>query len=113
MLVSSIAYLKEQRREWRNVSLYGQEFNALTCSIGRMNLFLHGIEDFRIVNGDPLAAPAFVENGKLKQFDVVLANPPYSISQWNRKAFEKDQYGRNILGIPPRAAPTMRSSSTF
>lgn len=102
MLVSSIAYLKEQHKEWRNVSLYGQEFNALTCSIGRMNLFLHGIEDFHIVNGDTLAAPAFVEGGQLKQFDVVLANPPYSISQWNRKAFEADQYGRNFLGVPPQ-----------
>lgn len=102
MLVSSIAHLKEQHKEWRNVSLYGQEFNALTCSIGRMNLFLHGIEDFHIVNGDTLAAPAFVEGGRLKQFDVVLANPPYSISQWNRKAFEKDPYGRNFLGVPPQ-----------
>lgn len=67
-----------------------------------MNLFLHGIEDFHIVNGDTLAAPAFVEGGQLKQFDVVLANPPYSISQWNRKAFEADQYGRNFLGVPPQ-----------
>lgn len=102
MLVSSVAYLKEQHREWRNVALYGQEFNALTCSIGRMNLFLHGIEDFHIVNGDTLAAPAFVEGGQLKRFDVVLANPPYSISQWNREAFKKDPYGRNILGVPPQ-----------
>ena len=83
MLISSIAYLKRHNKEWRNVSLYGQEFNALTSAIGRMNLFLHGIEDFRIVNGDTLAAPAFVEKGKLKQFDLVLANPPYSIKQWN------------------------------
>ena len=102
MLVSSIAYLKEQHKEWRNVSLYGQEFNALTCAIGRMNLFLHGIADFHIANGDTLAAPAFVEAGRLKQFDVVLANPPYSISQWNRRAFEADPYGRNILGLPPQ-----------
>ena len=102
MLVSSIAYLKEQSKEWRNVSLYGQEFNALTCAIGRMNLFLHGIADFHIANGDTLAAPAFVEGGRLKQFDVVLANPPYSISQWNRRAFEVDPYGRNILGLPPQ-----------
>ena len=102
MLVSSIAYLKAHHKEWRNVSLYGQEFNALTCAIGRMNLFLHGIADFHIANGDTLAAPAFVEAGRLKQFDVVLANPPYSISQWNRRAFEMDPYGRNILGLPPQ-----------
>lgn len=102
MLVSSIAYLKARHKEWRNVSLYGQEFNALTCAIGRMNLFLHGIADFHIANGDTLAAPAFVEGGCLKQFDVVLANPPYSISQWNRRAFEVDPYGRNMLGLPPQ-----------
>lgn len=102
MLISSIAYLKEQKKEWRNVSLYGQEINALTSAIARMNLFLHGIEDFHIVNDDTLAAPAFIENGKLQQFDICVANPPYSISQWNRAAFEADKYGRNFLGLPPQ-----------
>ena len=100
MLISAIAYLKRNKKEWRNVSLYGQEFNALTCSIGRMNLILHGIEDFSIANGDTLAAPAFFETGKLRQFDLVLANPPYSINQWNRDAFSSDKYGRNFLGVP-------------
>lgn len=102
MLISSIAYLKEQKKEWRNVSLYGQEINALTSAIARMNLFLHGIEDFNIVNDDTLASPAFVERGKMQQFDVVVANPPYSINQWDRTAFEKDKYGRNFLGVPPQ-----------
>ena len=67
-----------------------------------MNLFLHGVKDFSIVNGDTLAAPAFIENGRLRQFDLVLANPPYSISQWDRAAFESDKYGRNFLGVPPQ-----------
>lgn len=102
MLISSIAYLKEQNQEWRNVSLYGQEINALTSAIARMNCILHGIGDFNIVNGDTLAAPAFIENGKLKKFDLVLANPPYSIKEWNRDAFSKDKYGRNFLGTPPQ-----------
>ena len=102
MLISSISYLKQKGKEWRNVSLYGQEVNALTSAIARMNLFLHGIEDFQIVNGDTLAAPAFVERGKLQQFDIVVANPPYSISQWNRDAFAADKYGRNFLGVPPQ-----------
>jgi len=100
MLISSIAYLKEQGREWRNVSIYGQEINALTSAIGRMNLFLHGVKDFEIINDDILKNPAFIENGKLKQFDLVLANPPYSISQWDREAFAADKYGRNFLGTP-------------
>lgn len=102
MLISSIAYLKDQKKEWRNVSLYGQEINALTSAIARMNLFLHGIEDFHIVNDDTLASPAFIERGRLQQFDVCVANPPYSINQWNRKAFEADKYGRNFLGVPPQ-----------
>lgn len=102
MLISSISYLKNNGKEWRNVSLYGQEINALTSAIARMNLFLHGIEDFKITNGDTLAAPAFIERGKLQQFDVVVANPPYSINQWNREAFIADRYGRNFLGVPPQ-----------
>ena len=102
MLISSIAYLKEKRKEWRNVSLSGQEINALTSAIARMNLFLHGIEDFQIANGDTLATPAFIERGKLKTFDLVLANPPYSIKEWNRDAFSADRYGRNFLGVPPQ-----------
>ena len=102
MLISSITHLRENGKEWRNVSLYGQEVNALTCAIGRMNLFLHGVEDFQIANGDTLTAPAFIERGKLQQFDIVVANPPYSISQWNRDAFSADKYGRNFLGVPPQ-----------
>lgn len=102
MLISSIAYLKEKGLEWRNVKIYGQEINALTSAIGRMNLFLHGVKDFEIVNDDTLKSPAFIENGQLKQFDLVLANPPYSIKQWDREAFSADKYGRNFLGTPPQ-----------
>ena len=102
MLISTIAYLKEKGKEWRNVSVYGQEINQLTSAIGKMNLFLHGVKDFNIVNDDTLKNPAFIENGKLKQFDMVLANPPYSINEWDRNAFENDKYGRNFLGVPPQ-----------
>ena len=85
------------------MSLFGQEINLLSSAIGRMNLFLHGIEDFEIVNGDTLANPAFTKNGKLRQFDMIVANPPYSVNQWSRAAFEFDRFGRNILGVPPQA----------
>lgn len=102
MLISAIAYLQQQKKEWRNVAVYGQEINALTSAIGKMNLFLHGVKDFDIVNGDTLKSPAFVEKGKLKQFDMILANPPYSINQWDRDAFASDKYGRNFLGLPPQ-----------
>lgn len=102
MLISAIAHLKNQNKEWRNVKLYGQEITTLTSTIARMNLLLHGVKDFVIVNGDTLLYPAFVENEKLKKFDMVLANPPYSIKEWNREAFASDKYGRNFLGVPPQ-----------
>ena len=100
MLLSAVNHLKRHDREWRNLGLYGQERNLLTSAIGRMNLFLHGIEDFEVVRGDTLAHPAFVEGDRLRQFDVVLANPPYSIKQWDRAAFSADLWGRNVYGTP-------------
>lgn len=102
MLISCIAYLKQRGQEWRNLKLYGQEINQLTSAIGRMNLFLHGVETFDINNGDTLTSPAFIENDRLKTFNIILANPPYSIKQWDRDAFENDKYGRNFLGTPPQ-----------
>lgn len=102
MLISCISHLQNQGQEWRNVKLYGQEITQLTAAIGKMNLFLHGIKDFKIVNDDTLKNPAFTERGELKTFNVVLANPPYSIKQWDRTAFENDKWGRNILGTPPQ-----------
>jgi type I restriction enzyme M protein len=102
MLVSCIAHCAKQRGNWREIKAYGQEQNALTSAIARMNLFLHGIEEFRIVNDDTLERPAFLHAGRLRTFDVVLANPPYSIKQWNRDLFANDPYGRNFLGTPPQ-----------
>ena len=102
MLLSCVAYLKARNKEWRNLSIYGQEINLLTSSIGRMNLFLHGIEDFRITRGDTLTTPAYVQGDRLQQFDLVLANPPYSIKQWDRDAWSSDVWGRNIYGTPPQ-----------
>lgn len=102
MLIKSLTYLKDKGEEWRDVKVYGQEINSGTASIARMNLYLHGIHDFSIVNADTLENPAFIKNGKVQQFDVVLANPPYSISSWNREKFEHDKYGRCFLGVPPQ-----------
>ncbi|NLM30907.1 MAG: SAM-dependent DNA methyltransferase [Methanomicrobiales archaeon] len=102
MLLSAIAHLRSRGLEWRNVRLYGQERNLMTSSIARMNCFLHGIEEFQIVRGDTLSAPGFVEGDRLQRFDVVLANPPYPIKQWDRSAFAADPWGRNVLGTPPQ-----------
>lgn len=101
MLISTAAELKRQGKEWRTLRLYGQELNYGTSAIARMNLFLHGIIDGQIAHGDTLAKPAFHDHrGRLQTFDVVLANPPYSIKAWNREAFAKDPYGRNMWGVP-------------
>ena len=103
MLISAAAEVKRQGKEWRNLRLYGQELNYGTSAIARMNLFLHGITDGHIAHGDTLARPAFLDaRGWLQTFDVVLANPPYSIKAWNRAAFAKDPYGRNTWGVPPQ-----------
>ena len=102
MLLSCISHLRRAGKEWRNVKLYGQERNLMTSSIARMNCFLHGIEDFRIERGDTLAEPKLVEGDHLQRFDVVLANPPYSIKQWDRTAFASDPWGRNLYGTPPQ-----------
>src|SRR6266699_2290626 len=102
MLLSAVAHLRRHGQEWRNVRLYGQERNLMTSSIARMNCFLHGIEDFRIERGDTLSEPKFVEGDRLMRFDVVLANPPYSINQWDRDAFASDPWGRNLYGTPPQ-----------
>ena len=102
MLLSAVAHLRRQQKEWRNLRLFGQERNLMTSAIARMNLFLHGIEDFSVIRGDTLSAPKFVEGDRLMQFDVVLANPPYSIKQWDRDAFGSDPWGRNIYGTPPQ-----------
>jgi type I restriction enzyme M protein len=102
MLLSAAMHLKNQGQEYRNLQMYGQEINLITSAIARMNLFLHGFEDFQIERGDTLSLPAFIQGDRLQQFDLVLANPPYSIKQWDRTAWESDPYGRNFLGIPPQ-----------
>ncbi len=102
MLISALDEVKRSGGEYRTLKLYGQERNLITSSIARMNLFLHGVEDFEIIRGDTLADPKHIEGDRLRQFDVILANPPYSIKQWNREAWSSDKWGRNSLGTPPQ-----------
>lgn len=103
LLVSALQVKEKFPKKYMSLKLFGQEINLLTSAIARMNLYLHGIEDFRIVRGDTLSNPAFTSgDGSLRTFDVVLANPPYSIKKWNRKAFANDPYGRNLYGVPPQ-----------
>src|SRR5512147_2626407 len=102
MLISALDEVKRKGGEYRTLKLYGQERNHMTASIARMNLALHGVDDFAVARGDTLERPAFTEKDRLATFDVVLANPPYSIKQWNREAWTSDPWGRNFLGTPPQ-----------
>jgi type I restriction enzyme M protein len=102
MLISCLAEVKRRGGETRTMGLYGQELITITAAIARMNLVIHGVSDFQVSSGNTLAAPAFAKGDELRTFDVVLANPPYSIKKWNRGAWEKDVWGRNFLGTPPQ-----------
>ena len=102
LLLNCALHLKDEGKEYRTLKLYGQEINLITSAIARMNMFMHGIEEFKIIRGDTLANPGLLENDELKKFNVILANPPYSIKSWDRKGFETDSYGRNLWGTPPQ-----------
>ena len=113
LLLNAALQLKKAWQEYRTLKIYGQEINLITSSIARMNLFLHGILDFRIAWGNTLSQPSLLEHDHLRQFDVVMANPPYSIKQWDQKAFQHDAWGRNLWVRRRRAVPTTHFSSTF
>ena len=102
MLLECVNHLKKRSKEYRNVRLFGQEKNIITSTIARMNMLLHGFEDAKIGRNDTLSNPLFLKDDKLQLFDVILANPPYSISKWDRKRWEHDPYNRNIYGTPPQ-----------
>jgi len=102
MLISSLAEVKRQGGDVRTLDLFGQELIHITAAIARMNLVLHGVEDFQIIAGNTLSNPGFIERDRLRTFDVVVANPPYSIKKWNREAWQNDPWGQTFLGTPPQ-----------
>lgn len=103
MLLECVQYLKKiEKSQYHTLRLFGQEKNIITSAIARMNMLLHNIKEFEIKQGDTLDEPKFIENDELKKFDIILANPPYSIKKWNQKAFKTDSWGRNKYGTPPQ-----------
>lgn len=101
MLLECVKHLHTQGKDARTLKIYGQEKNLTTSSIARMNMFLHGIEDFQIVRGDTLRSPAFYDGDNLATFDCVIANPPFSLKKWGDDLWVNDPYGRNFAGVPP------------
>jgi type I restriction enzyme M protein len=102
MLIQSVDYIKSQGGNPRNLTLHGQERNLNTWAICKMNLLLHGLSDHRIEKGDTIREPKLLEDGELILYDRVIANPPFSLSNWGREEAESDEYGRFRFGIPPK-----------
>ena len=87
----------------RDFALFGQESNGTTHALCRMNMFLHGMDSFRIEWGDTLRNPKLVENDQLVKFDIVVANPPFSLEKWGFDAAGADPYHRYHRGLPPKS----------
>lgn len=102
MLLECVNHLKRIDKDYRTLKLFGQEKNLTSSSIARMNMFLHGIEDFKIAREDTLLNPVFFDYDQLKKFDCVIANPPFSLKDWGADFWLNDPYGRNIAGVPPK-----------
>ena len=104
MLLETLHHVREHGGDDRLMlgKIFGQEKNLTTAAIARMNLFLHGAEDFQIVRGDTLRGPAFFSGDRLATFDCVIANPPFSLSSWGDDAWASDPWGRNLAGTPPK-----------
>lgn len=105
MLLAAIDHVKRNGGDPRTFfgKIYGQEKNLTTSAVARMNLVLHGIEDFQIAREDTLRSPAFTDaaTGGLATFDCVIANPPFSLKEWGREIWESDPWGRATYGLPP------------
>jgi type I restriction enzyme M protein len=104
MLLGAVEHVRVKGGDPRTFygKLYGQEKNLTTASVARMNLLLHGMEDFVVERGDTLRTPVFTDpsTGGLATFDCVIANPPFSLEQWGREVWESDPWGRAFAGLP-------------
>ncbi|CAN5906695.1 type I restriction-modification system subunit M [soil metagenome] len=86
----------------RDCSLYGQESNGSTWALGKMNMFLHEMDAANIEWGDTINEPKLIEGDHLMKFDVVVANPPFSLDKWGAEHAANDQYKRFTRGVPPK-----------
>ncbi len=87
----------------KNFKIYGQESNGSTWALAKMNMFLHGMDAADIRWCDTLNNPDLVENDELMTFDIVVANPPFSLDKWGKEDADSDKYNRYHRGIPPKS----------
>jgi len=104
MLVQSVCHLRESGQDSRNISLFGQERNLGTWAICKMNMLLHGLLSARLEKGDTLRNPQLIRKpGKLMEFDIVIANPPFSLKNWGYDEAQQDPHRRFRFGSPPKS----------
>jgi len=84
-------------------SLFGQEMNGSTWALCKINMFLHSMDASRVEWEDTIRHPQFIENDVLMKFDVVVANPPFSLDKWGQEAAATDRFNRFFRGIPPKS----------
>lgn len=102
-LLMKCGQLVRQNSGTRKYALYGQEAIGSTWALAKMNMFLHGEDNHRIEWGDTLRNPKLLDGaGLLKHFDIVVANPPFSLEKWGQEGAEADPYKRFRRGVPPR-----------
>ncbi|MBK9028815.1 MAG: type I restriction-modification system subunit M [Propionivibrio sp.] len=102
-LLMKCGQLVRQHSGSRKYALYGQEAIGSTWALAKMNMFLHGEDNHRIEWGDTLRNPKLLDGeAMLKHFDVVVANPPFSLEKWGHDGAEGDKYKRFRRGVPPR-----------
>lgn len=87
----------------KQYALYGQEAIGSTWSLAKMNMFLHGEDNHKIEWGDTIRNPKLLDqNGDLMLFDIVTANPPFSLDKWGHDEAENDRFSRFRRGVPPK-----------
>ncbi len=103
LLLKCANQIRNAHKGSKKFALYGQEAIGSTWALAKMNMFLHGIDNHKIEWGDTIRNPKLLDGeGKLKHFDIVVANPPFSLEKWGIEVAEDDKYKRFRRGLPPK-----------
>ena len=103
LLLKCANQIRSAHKGSKKFALYGQEAIGSTWALAKMNMFLHGIDNHKIEWGDTIRNPKLLDGeGKLKHFDIVVANPPFSLEKWGIEVAEDDKYTRFRRGLPPK-----------